>query len=464
MKYIKLFFFTSILVLAAGCKKFIDVNNDPNRPIDVQERLMLPPLLLHISYNLTGGTSAIYINHFMQNIALNQPVPNIGTFLMVPQDADVIWNNGYATILNNLKIMIGKAETSGLSRYAGIGKVSLAFTLGNLTDMFGDLPYSEAFKGSANFTPGMDSQQAIYNEIERLLNDGITDLNKNSPISPGAADIIYQGDVSKWKKLASTLKARYAMHLTNAPGQTAAAQADKTLAALNDGFSSNADDFQYKYPGGANTENPWALHFRPISTIVLSSAAVDTLVVRNDPRLPFIVRRATATNLYNGRPIGTTTIGALADYSIPAAAYAGEGAVHAMVTYAEALFLKAEATLLKSGAAAAEPIYQDAIRAHMTKLGVGAAEQNDYLSRRGSLTAAGVTPLERIMQEKKVANFLNIENWVDWRRTGFPRLTPPPNALSAIPRRLLYPQSERNSNPQTVHSAGLTDRVWWDKP
>ena len=464
MKLSKLFFFASSLALATGCSKFIDVNNDPNRPIDVQERLMLPPLLLNISYNLTGGTSAIYINHFMQNIALNQPVPNIGTYLMVPPDADAIWNNGYVTILNNLKIMIEKAEANGSWRYAGTGKVMLAFTLGNLTDMFGDLPYSEAFKGSANFTPAMDPQQAIYAEIERLLDAGIADFDKNSPTSPGAADIIYQGDVAKWKKLASTLKARYAMHLTRAPGFTAATQADKALAALNGGFASNADDFQYKYPGGANTENPWALHFRPISTIVLSSAAVDTLVVRADPRLPLMVNRASATGRYNGRPIGTTTIGALADYSLPAPSYAGDGAIHPMVTYAEALFLKAEATLIKSGAAAAEPVYQDAIRAHMNKLGVTAADQTEYLIRRGSLTATGITPLERIMEEKKVANFLNIENWVDWRRTGFPKLSPPPNALSAIPRRLLYPQSEIISNPQPVHSASLTDRVWWDRP
>jgi hypothetical protein len=129
--------------------------------------------------------------------------------------------------------------------------------------------------------------------------------------------------------------------------------------------------------------------------------------------------------------------------------------------YSEALFLKAEATLIKSGVAAAEPIYQDAIKSHMTKLGIATADINTYLANRGTLTATNA--LQRIMEEKKIANFLSPENFNDWRRTGFPLLTKVPNALSEIPRRLLYPQVELTSNPQAIQTAKLTDRVWWDQ-
>jgi hypothetical protein len=116
--------------------------------------------------------------------------------------------------------------------------------------------------------------------------------------------------------------------------------------------------------------------------------------------------------------------------------------------------------LIKSGFAAAQPIYQAGITAHMTKLGISPTAINTYLAARGTLRA--VDALEMIMQEKKIADFLSVENFNDWRRTGFPKLSPVPNAISAIPRRMIYPQSEINTNPQPQQSALLTDRVWWD--
>lgn len=96
----------------------------------------------------------------------------------------------------------------------------------------------------------------------------------------------------------------------------------------------------------------------------------------------------------------------------------------------------------------------------MTKLGIAAGDITTYLATRGILTAGNA--LQLIIEEKVTANYLSIENFVDWRRTGFPTLTAVPNALSAIPRRLIYPQSEIIANPQTVQSAKLTDKLWWD--
>jgi hypothetical protein len=178
--------------------------------------------------------------------------------------------------------------------------------------------------------------------------------------------------------------------------------------------------------------------------------------------LPKLVAKAKQTGLYNGRPIGSVNIsGSLDVYSLPGAAIGYSGSPVYVFNYAEALFLKAEATLIKSGYAAAQPIYQDAIRADMNKLGIATSDADNYLAARGTLTAANA--LQRIMEEKKIANFLSIENFNDWRRTGYPLLTKVPNALSEIPRRLLYPQVEILSNPQAGQSAKLTDRVWWDQ-
>lgn len=450
-----------------GCKKFIDVNNDPNNPTSVQESLILAPVELNLSSILTGGAgtgglAAMLVNHYMQNVALNQPVPNEGTYLLFNVNLDDTWKNIYVKSLNNLKVMNDKATANGNYNYSGIAKILSAFCLGIATDYWGDIPYTEAFNGSSNLRPAYDSQESIYKTIQQLLDDGIADINKNATIKPGGDDYFYGGDMDQWKRLAYTLKARYYMHLTKAPGYTALAQANLALAALQNGMQANTDDMKFVYPGSAGEQNPWFVDFLPVSTLVLSSACVDTLVSRNDPRLPKMIAKAKQTGLYNGRPIGTVNIsGSLDIYSLPGTAYGAANSPVYVFNYSEALFLKAEATLIKSGFAAAQPIYQDAIKSHMTKLGIATADMDTYVGSRGTLTAANA--LQRIMEEKKIANFLSLENFNDWRRTGYPLLTKVPNASSDIPRRLLYPQVEILSNPQTIQTAKTTDRVWWDQ-
>ena len=455
------------IVQITGCKKYIDVNNDPNNPLTVQEALILAPAELNISSVIAGGAgdnglAGILVNHFMQNVALNQPVPNHGTYWIFNVDLDGSWKNLYVTSLNNLKVMNDKAVLNGNYNYSGIAKILSALCLGVATDYWGDVPYSEAFKGSSQLQPAYDSQESIYKTIQQLLDDGIADINKNAVIKPGDDDYFYSGNMTKWKRLAYTLKARYYMHLTKAPGYTALAQADLALAALQNGMVANSDDTKLEYPGGAGEESPWFMNTRPVSTLVLSAACVDTLVARNDPRLPFLIAPAVQTGLYNGRQIGSVNIsGSLDVYSLAGPAIGDAGSPMYVFNYSEALFLKAEATLIKSGFAAAQPVYQDAIKSHMSKLGVDNSDVNTYLASRGTLTAANA--LQRIMEEKKIANFLSIENFNDWRRTGYPQLTKVPNALSEIPRRLLYPQVEITTNPRSGQSARLTDRVWWDK-
>ncbi|HSC38821.1 MAG TPA: SusD/RagB family nutrient-binding outer membrane lipoprotein, partial [Chitinophagaceae bacterium] len=100
---------------------------------------------------------------------------------------------------------------------------------------------------------------------------------------------------------------------------------------------------------------------------------------------------------------------------------------------------------------------------HCAKLGLDTTSAGvlTYIAARPLTTA---NALQRIMEEKNIANFLNMENYNDWRRTGYPVLTPVTGALSAIPRRMLYPQSEILTNPQPQQTALATDRVWWDKP
>jgi hypothetical protein len=146
--------------------------------------------------------------------------------------------------------------------------------------------------------------------------------------------------------------------------------------------------------------------------------------------------------------------------------YASPSTPIALLSYSELQFIKAEATLITSGAAAAQPIFQQAIKDNMTKLGLSLSNPAvvNYLAKRGQLTTANA--LQRIMEEKSIANLLSIENFNDWRRTGFPKLTlaPKPQAgITTLPRSYPYSQQEISTNPQPQNAdVKITDRVWWD--
>jgi hypothetical protein len=448
-----------LVVTLFGCNKFLDVNTNPNDPEKVQESLILAPVETAISDFVFAGNAPIVVQNYVQAIAPNQPNPGIMNYQSFNVDMDGDWFNFYVTCLTNLRLLNEKAESDSSYNYAGISKILTAYTLGTATDFWGDIPYSKGFTGTDNLTPAYDTQEEIYKDVQSLLSAGLADIAKGSAKLPGADDFLYEGDMSKWTKLAYVLKARYFMHLSKAPGSTTAVVADSVLAALANGMTSNEDDFKYHYEGTSGAENPWNLTFGEVSTYVLNSTFVDGLKNRNDPRLTKMVSPATTTGLYTGRTIGTPT-GDLHSYSYPTDFYAGADADNYIVSYSEALFLKAEATFIKSGAAAAQPVYQQGIVAHMEKLSVTQANINAYILLRGTLTAANA--LQLIMEEKSTADFLNPENFVDWRRTGFPALTKVTGALSEIPRRLLYPQSEILTNKQAQQTAKLTDRLWWD--
>jgi len=448
------------VVLTSSCKKILDVNKDPNNPTNVQEALILSPVELNVSDQVYAGNASIFVQNFMQVIAPNQPNPGIWNYQVFNTDLDGDWFNFYVNILNNLKILNDKATADGKLNYAAISNILAAYTLGTATDLWGDIPYSKAFQGSSNLQPPYDKQDAIYKSVQSLLDGAITNIDKNTTAVPGSDDFFYNGHMSKWRKLAYTLKARYYMHLTKAPGYTAATQADLALSALNNAMQSNGDDFQFIYSGSAGSENAISLTFSPVSTYVLNDTYVTGFQTRTDPRLPIIVKPAASTGLYTGRKVGDP-IGDLSAYSYPADFYASTTSPNYIVNYSEVLFIQAEATFIKSGAAAAQPFYQAGIQANMSKLGVPPASIATYIASRRTLTTANAIQL--IMEEKSIANFFNVENFADWRRSGYPAITKVNGALSEIPRRLLYPESEILTNPQPQQSAKLTDKVWWDQ-
>jgi hypothetical protein len=476
--------FCAIIFTTAGCKKYLDVNKDPNNPTEVPENLLLPPIIMDIGVTVAGGsfsnsnTSGVaLINaYWMQQLSLNQPLPQYESYKFSTGDAEYTWGEMYINILQNLKRLRDNAAANENHSYGVIGKVLTAYTLGITTDMWGDIPYTQAFEGSK---PVYDKQEDIYKLIQSMLDEAIAE-NKLDPgnLKPGADDFLYGGNMANWEKFAYALKARHYIHLTKAPGHTALAQADLALAALQKGFTGTGDEATLDiFSEDAGQQSPWFKNTElGTGGVVLGATLVNFLVANSDPRLPIIANKG-SQNSYLGR-VSTSDVvpdvtiySTLGDYfggANPDGTTAGAAAPIALLPYSELEFIKAEATFIKSGAAAAQPIYQQAIKNNMSKLGldINSAPVTNYIAARGTLTNANA--LQRIMEEKSIANLLSVENYNDWRRTGFPVLAivaNPEAGITTIPRKYQYSQQEISTNPQPENTkAKITDRVWWDTP
>ncbi len=464
----------TLLLPSISCKKFLDINTDPNNPLEASENLILPPIITDIGVQVAGGTfsnantSGIsLINaYWMQQMSLNQPLPQFESYKFTTGDAEYTWGDIYINILQNLKRLSEAAEEHENHSYGVIAKVLTAYTLGVTTDMWGDIPFTEAFEG--NLHPAYNSQEEIYSMIQQMLDDAIAE-NQLDPgnLSPGTDDFLYQGDMSKWEKFAYALKARHYIHLTKAPGHSAATQANLALDAIDHAFSSADEDATLDiFSDAAGHESPWFKNTEGSQGgVVLASTLIDALVARGDPRLPKIADMG-SLGTYLGRVVTSDVVPDGTIYSTLAQPFSGASTPVALLPYSELQFIKAEATFITSGAAAAQPIYEQAIKDNMVKLGLSLSDPavTTYIATRGTLTSANA--IQRIMEEKSIVDLLSIENFTDWRRTGFPSLTlaaKPQPGVTSIPRRYPYSQQEISTNPQPQNeNVKISDRVWWD--
>lgn len=407
------------------------------------------------------------------------------------------WSQIYLYALPNILTILDKAEATNSTHFAGIAKVLTAINIGLATDSWEAAPYTQASQGTENLTPAFDSQETLYATIDRLLDEAIVSLSQpnGSEFSPTTGDMVYQGDIDKWLRAAYTLKARYALHLTEVNGVAAASSA---LASIGNGFNSNADDFQIFYD--ERNINPW--YSRQVLAVETGNAhdkIGDQLVsymngslypfqstaITIDPRLPVYADNEDGANTpYRGYLTGSNGLSSDGEAANTDFAdngfYTSVGAPITVITYAEALFIKAEAEFLVNGGtttssgttAEGYAAYIDGITANMNKLGVSEA---DYISDGVIAVGEANLMLNDIMKEKYIANFLNPETFVDFRRYNFSSdvfrglSLPEDTADSEFPNQWLvraqYPDSEETRNPDNVNAnkKSPTTPVWWDR-
>lgn len=432
------------------------------------------------------------------------------------------WNNGYrsATLAN--QILFDTEGKTGFENLRAVAKIMIILNMQHISDVYGDIPYSQALQAAAGLTqPEYDTQEALYQALLKDLDAAVSslDVSKRGP----TADLMYNGDVAKWKKFGYSLMLRMAMRLVKASPATAKTYAEK--AAAGGTFASAADDAFIKYD---NTNGYTNGNAGPLNTasdfyeVRWSKTIIDYLKAKNDPRLGVIAEvpqdgfaannnaalsgnstpanqlglpngfdmagGATDITTSPGYPGGTGT-GAdatkIGKYSRPTSIYRNVNAPAFILTYAESELLLAEAVVrgfTVSGTAASH--YSNALRgalAGMAPYGasatIDAAAINTFVTANPLDVSSQANSLKMINEQYWATTgllFNFVESWNNWKRSGHPVLTPVKFtgnfSNGAIPRRQPYPTGEAGQNGEAYTKAVTrlpggdqwTSRVWWD--
>jgi hypothetical protein len=472
------------LLLAAavgGCNDFLAVNTNPNAPENASLPIRLPAVIGGFAHSVYYGETALWGAEWTQQFSYNRATRSyaeVHRYELQDTDGTSAWNWFYAGPLNDANNLMKEATAENDIVYRGLGKFLYAWMFAHITDMWGPVPFTQTFDPTIR-EPKYDEQKVVYEAVHKLLDEAIAEMSSPTGRRPTTNDLLFNGDMTRWVKLARHVQARHHLRLAYAPGEDKVARAQKALTSIAAAFTSNADDAEFQYPGGANARNPLYTFQELQGQLVASEKMVELLRSRNDPRMPFYFRPAAydsvrgtarypaAPNTYRGHRNGA---GAENDSTLSwvGTFFSNENASVSVASYADQKFTEAEARLIVSGAAAADAPYRDGIRASLQKYGISSASINAYLAARPALGTV-TNALEEIITEKYVANYLKVESWNDWRRTGFPRLTIVEGALlPGIPQRVRTPGSELTNNINSVRATGIPTglegmmtKVWW---
>lgn len=481
IKILPYIFLLSLGLVVSSCtEEFAEINTDPNNPVTISPALLLPNAI-QVSVDRYWGHSTRYerlnidaamcwIQHLSRNIYINAEGDTYEIPITVSSGT---WNNLYNSALVNLEQVIelsGEGGEFANRNFEGIGLTMKAFTFSYLTDAFGPIPYSEALKGTAEESinsPKYDSMEEIYSGILEDLRLANEKLSVDGP--PVTGDIMFDGDILRWKKFANSLRIKLANRQAAKKPAESRAIMQEILAspAQFPIFESNDDYAELLHANVIGSRNKMFDVFSTRSDWNISTTLVNKLLELDDERLS-VYALPTPDGEFVGLPNGLTDAAA----STISASTIGQRFLDAeapslLMTYSELMFVLAEAAF--DG---------DITGDHMEYLerGISASfEQNgvemptDYLGRLGQIDK------EVIMTQKWIALFgQGIEAWTEYRRTGFPVMpAPDPSAIfvnnGVLPTRIEYPPSEYSLNMNSLQEGiqmlggedNMRSQLWW---
>jgi hypothetical protein len=492
---LSIFLMVAATVLLGSCRKgfsdFGDLNNDPNAVTSPVTSALLTSAQASIGgYTQNGGfgwgnqlniAGGLYAQYFAETQYTDQsryafPTINWDVYYAGTTDAG---GNAILGPLYDLQSIINinsNSETSGQAANFGsnnnqiaIARILMAYVYMQLTDAYGDIPVTAALKGESVVT--YDKQEDIYPALLSQLKAAAAQFDNGTPVQ---GDIVYSGNVARWKRLANSIRAVMALRMSKANPTLGRTEFNDALTAGV--IQDNADNFAIRYPGG-NFTNPIYAYYNITRRFdyATSKTVTDKLQQLNDPRINVFASSTIGVPYGLSRDEATAFTTANPNWSqVMAPEYRTETSPIYLLTAGNMYLVRAEAALLGWTSENVANLYNLGVTASLSQWGIGQGAITAYLVQTGVALTPG-NELKQIAEQRWLSHFPEgMSGWSLWRRTGFPQLSPAPGT-SAIPRRIPYGPNEQLYNPTNYQSAaskysagGVANsqfaRVWWDKP
>lgn len=473
-----------LMAISSCTNDFDEINTNPNDPTSISPQFILPYAIESSvdrywghrtrfeRLNLDGAM--LWMQYLARNIYSNEG----DNYSISPALHANNWKGFYNDGLVNFQRIVtlsGEGGTMPNTNYEGIALVMRSWVFSILTDAYGAIPYSQALQGTAAeaiASPEYDSQEIVY---AGLLNDLKTANEKLVVGGPAiAGDILYSGDILKWKKLANSLRLRLAnRQAAKKPAESKAIMAE-ILAdpATYPVFESNADNASLKHTSTLPSNNEW--HQVMIqdgrTDWNISQTLADKLNSLNDTRITVFAQPNTSGQ-YSGIPNGLPD--AIATTYLSTASKLGNyfmqpSTPSVIMTFSELQFILAEAAF------DGDITIGDA-QSYFDKGIDGSFKQYELTVPEGYLATVGAATREKIMEQKWIALFgQGVEAWTEYRRTGLPVFPAnDPRAVfdnnGVLPTRLRYPSSEESLNGANMRTGmslnggdnDMVTKLWW---
>lgn len=462
--------------LMVGCSKgisdFGDINRNPNTSTVPITSALLTNVLAGVGGNVWGNgintTAGLYAQYMSET-----QYTDISRYATPTLNWDVFYAGPMYDLQNIINTNTDPATAAGAAAFGvnanqiAIARILKAYYFAVLTDAYGDIPYSEALKG--NGTIAYDKQESIYPALINELKAA------NAQFTTGTAvqgDIMYAGNTTKWKKFANSLIATLALRISKA--NPTLGKAEFAAAVAGGVIDANADNANIVYPGG-NYNNPIYQYYVVTQRFdyAVSATIANKLTSLSDPRIDKF------GNNSKGFPYGLTRADALAwQTTNPTFAflYAYTATPQTMpvslISAGQIYLARAEAAKIGWTTENAAAMYISGVTAEMNRWGItNATTITAYLAQTTVLLDGSSADNAKIGEQRWLSYYPDgLQGWSEWRRTGFPALTPAPGAGKAIPRRIPYGPNEPLYNPTNYSAAAALyntnsqdGKMWWDK-
>ena len=446
--------FSFLLLFTTSCDKdFEEINSDPNNPTSIESGLLMADAL-RLTTNQTystfvGGDMGSCWSQQWAKVQYNDEARYIPRTSVI----QIFWDAIYEDLASDANTIYDLAVEEGNSNMQGVGLVMKAYAFSLLADVFGDVPFSEALTADeGNLAPAYDSQQAVYAGVLALLDEANGLLSAGGGDINSSSDLLYGGDYLGWQKFANSLKFRILMRISGTSDHNAAALQE--IASSRAIFTSVGDNAQVTYLSSDPNANPIyeTIDFGSRNEFKVSDVLVNMLTANSDPRLE-VYAQLNDGDIYRGKPAGIFDVPNVDyDYNNVSAVglkYLEPELPGVFMSYSELMFLMAEAATNGYITGSAQTYYDNGIAASMTENGI-----SDY-SMINTVLGTGEAARQNIGEQKWLALYCQgVEAWTEWRRTGYPVLTPAiEGAISVIPQRYTYPTTEQSLNAANYSAA-----------